>query len=529
MQILNFIKESSMRKTRGEILSNIGNNHYDIIVIGGGVIGATIAFKTSRVGLSTLVLEKHDFSFGSSSRTAKMLTGGFNDLTAKSVIPTVYKVRERNNLMYKSSAGQIGILYPLYEHGDSGLFRQELKSFFYDFLSIFSPVKKHISHDRNSALECLPDLINNDVIAAIEYYEGALDDSRYVIELLLKAEESGADILNYAEVKAFEYSNKEIQKVILSDKIDGKIYETSGKNIVISAGAWGHKLSSMLPNGSFDNKVQYVKGTHLVVNSDIIHVNKSVVLPKIKDRPNVFLTKWKDSMIIGPAVKKYNGNLDCIYATSDEIEYLLDIYNTYFSSIVNKNHVITTQSGMMPINPMDIKIHSHPNYKLFLVEGGNFTLSSFVAVKTLLKIYGKPHKWFGVKKFMNSKTDKKIEWVLKKETVDFLINYFNSIDLVIRLNELCKNDSSLLVSVGLDERIPRGLIKYFIEVEHAYHLDDIMVRRLRFILTENDCGTLLAEHIAEEMANTLGWNQKKTEWEIKRYRTEIKRARVSLY
>lgn len=518
-----------MRKTRAEILPNISNNHYDIIVIGGGVIGATIVFKTSRVGLSALLLEKHDFSYGSSSRGAKMLNGGFNDMTTKSIIPTIYKVRERNNLMYKSSANQIGILYPLYEHGKSGLFRQELKSGFYDLLSLFSPIKRHISHSRNSTLGCLSDLINNDVIAGIEYYEGILDDSRYVMELLLKAEENGADILNYAEVKAFEYTNKEIQRVVLSDRITGKIYEASAKNIVISAGAWGHQLSSILPNGGFDNKVQYVKGTHLIVNGNIIHVNKSVVLPKIKDRPNVFLTKWKDSMIIGPTIKKYNGNLDCIYATSDEIEYLLDIYNTYFSSIVNKNHIITTQSGMMPVNPMDIKIHSHPNYKLFVVEGGNFTLSSLVAVKTLLKIYGKPYKWFSVKKFMNNKIDKKVEWVLKKETVDFLISYFNSVDLAIRLNEFCKNDSSLLISVGLDERIPSGLIKYFIEVEHALHLDDIMIRRLRFILTENDCGTLLAEHIAEEMAKTLGWNQKQIEWEIKRYRTEIKRARVSLY
>jgi len=99
--------------------------------------------------------------------------------------------------------------------------------------------------------------------------------------------------------------------------------------------------------------------------------------------------KWKDTLIIGPTIKKYNGNLDCIYATSDEIEYLLDIYNTYFSSIVNKNHIITTQSGMMPVNSTDIKIHSHPNYRLFLVEGGNFTLSSLIAVKTLLKIFNK--------------------------------------------------------------------------------------------------------------------------------------------
>ena len=56
-----------------------------------------------------------------------------------------------------------------------------------------------------------------------------------------------------------------------------------------------------------------------------------------------------------------------------------------------------------------------------------------------------------------------------------------------------------------------------------------MIRRLRFILTENDCGTLLAEHIAQEMGYILGWDSKKIEYEIKRYRTEIKRNRVSLY
>ena len=156
-------------------------------------------------------------------------------------------------------------------------------------------------------------------------------------------------------------------------------------------------------------------------------------------------------------------------------------------------------------------------------------MSSHLAIKTLLKMYGKPYKWFSVKKFMNNRIDKAVDWVLNKDTVKFLIDYFGSVDMVLRLNEFCKNDSSLLVSVGLDNRIPRGLIKYFVEVEYAMHLDDIMMRRLRFILTENDCGTLLAEHIVQEMGLILGWDSKKVEYEIKRYRTEIKRNRVSLY
>ncbi|WP_300366469.1 FAD-dependent oxidoreductase [Brachyspira sp.] len=516
-----------MAKTRAEILHN--NEKYDIIIIGGGVMGATIALKTSRVGLSTLLLDKHDFSYGSSSRTSKMLSGGFNDMNSKNLINIAHRVKERNNLMYKSSSPYFGVVSPIYEYNGSGLFREELKAILYDIFSLFGKTKKHISHSRNETLDDLPDLISNDVIGSIEYYEGLLDDSRYVIELLLKAESYGTDLLNYAEVKAFEYNQKEIENVVFTDKITGKVYTASAKTILIAAGAWGHSISSLLPNGNFEDGVTYVKGSHLVIDNDLIHINKSVVLPKIKSRANVFLMRWKNNTIIGPTVKKNINNFDCVYTTSDEAEYLLDIYNTYFSSIVNKNHIITTQSGMMPLNPSQFKIHSHPQYRLFLVEGGNFTTSSHISIKTLIRMYGKPYKWFSNQKVINGKFDKNTELVLNEKMLKFLIDYFGSVNLILKLNELCKNDSSLLVEVGLDYRINRGLIKYFIEVEHAIHLDDIMMRRLRFILTENDCGTLISEHIAEEMANILKWDKQRTEWEIKRYRTEIKRSRVALY
>ena len=252
-----------MAKTRADILHS--DKNYDIIIIGGGVIGATIALKTSRVGISTLLLEKHDFSYGASSRTSKMLSGGFNDMNSRNIISTAFKVKERNNLMYKSSFDSFGIINPIYDHGGSGIFREELKASLYDILSLFGKTKRHVSHSRNSTLECLPDLINNDVIASIEYYEGLLDDSRYVMEILLKAESYGADILNYAEVKAFEYNQKEIQSVIFSDNITRKIHSASAKTILIAAGAWGNSISSLVPNGSFENRVSYVKGTHLVI------------------------------------------------------------------------------------------------------------------------------------------------------------------------------------------------------------------------------------------------------------------------
>ena len=131
-----------MAKTRAEILHN-DNKKYDIIIIGGGVIGATIALKTSRVGISTLLIEKHDFSYGSSSRTSKMLTGGFYDMNSKNLLRIAHRTKERNNLMYKSSAPQFGVISPIYEYSNSGLLREEIKAMLYDLFSLFGKTKKH--------------------------------------------------------------------------------------------------------------------------------------------------------------------------------------------------------------------------------------------------------------------------------------------------------------------------------------------------------------------------------------------------
>ena len=515
-------------KTRDEILYNLKNSNYSLIVIGGGIIGATIALKASKAGISTLLLEKHDFSYGASSRTSKMLTGSYNDFKLNNIVATYKRVQERNKVANKASANYLDIVRPIYESESSKVFHHIFSSKVYDTFSLFSKRKSSKFLTRNSTINALGNINSNAIISGIEYSENLIDDSRYVIELLLRAKQYGADILNYAEVKVFEYNDKNINNVVFLDRVSGHIYNVCSDNIIIACGAWGKTLASTLPYGNFEDTVDYVKATNLIMNANISHVDKSLFLPKIKNRPNIFFNKWKNTIIIGPVVRKYNGDLDCIYAASDEIEYLIDIYNTYFTSIVNKNHITTTQSGLVPVNPNNIKVHSHPKYKLFMVEGGDFTLSDKTAIMALSKVYGNIN-FDDHDMVLSTNIDFDIDWVLTEDTINFLYEYYASYELLFRLNEYCKDDSSLLISIGLDSRIPRGLIKYFIEYENAIHLDDIMVRRLRFILTEDDCGTLIAEYIANEMATYLGWDAKREDWELKRYRTEIKRNRVSLY
>lgn len=519
-----------MTELRSEILYNLKDRNYDVAIIGGGVIGASIALKAASAGLSTILVEQNDFCFGSSSKTSKIFTGFLTDMRAKNLFLTMRSLRERKKLMAISSSKPVGIVSPVYEYGKSTLLKKEAKVILYETLSLFSQPKFHKSHSRSKTLNYLPDLVSNDVIGSVEYFEGLIDDARYTIELLLKAEEYGADILNYCEVTGFDYTEKEIRHIVFADRIIGRVYELKAKNIIVAAGVWSKSISSLLPHGNFQDDIRYIKGTHIIVNVGAININKAVVLPKTHKKPNVFLLKWKDStIIIGPTTKSYNGCMDCMYATSDEVEYLLDVYNTYFSSIVNKNHVITTQAGMFPEDKHAYKIHSNPTYNIHIVEGGSFTTSSFIAGKVLRAVYGRLYKWNGIKKIMNAASHIELDWVLGENTIRFLIDYYGYADIAVRVNEICQKDSSLLDFVALDDRIPKGLIHYFVKKEHAMHLDDIMMRRLRFILTEYDCGTLIAEQIAQEMSKILGWDVKHIEWEIKRYRTEIKRNRISLF
>ena len=154
-------------KTRDEILYSLKNSNYSLIIIGGGVIGASIALKSSKAGISTLLLEKHDFSYGASSRTCKMLTANYNDFNIKNTLSTYKKIKERNKVANKASAIDLEIVQPIYEAESAKVFQYILKSNVYDLFSLFSNRKKSKFLTRNSTINTLGD-INSTAIISIK-------------------------------------------------------------------------------------------------------------------------------------------------------------------------------------------------------------------------------------------------------------------------------------------------------------------------------------------------------------------------
>lgn len=515
---------------RNEILDGIKTKEYDIAIIGGGVSGGSIALSAARAGLSVVLFEQFDFASGASSKTMKTFSGLFTEMHRDNILSSIRLLRERRKLTKKTSASPIGILMPIYEGTGDRFLNQEIRVLAYEVLAGLRPPKGHKIYSKNDTKDIFSDIIDEDITASIEYFESSVDDARYTLELIMKAKEFGAHVLNYMQVTSFGYTSSEIKSIIVADMFKRKVYEVSAKNIIISSGAWGSTLASIIPNFNLKNQCQYYKGTHIFTDSAISKSKRGIIFPKLKKNPHVYALPFKDNnTIIGTTHKKYNGQLDCIYASSDEVEYLLDVYNTYFYTHISKQNVTTTQSALHPVDKRNFKIHKHPTYNCYLIDGASMTMSAYIAQKILHSIYPKLFKTWNIPKKIMYNEYENTDWILTETSTLFLIEYFGYTDLAMRLNEYCKDKRELLSPIANDERIPRGLIHYFVEKENALHLNDIMSRRMRFILSESDCGTLIAEYIAAEMGSILGWSDIEKEYEIKRYRTEIKRNRVSLF
>ena len=516
---------------RTDLLCSLKDKTYDITVVGGGVIGASIGYIASRAGLKVLIIDKNDFASGASSKTNKIISGVFDKIGKLKKGPLVQLLKERRRIMKKSSSDPIGIFSLTYDYKNLGMFRQEMKVLFYEALAFFSPPKMHKIHSTSTTIGHFPSLINNDMTGSIEYYESSIDDARYTLELLFEAERSGADIINHAELTAFDYDINSIKKLLVADKSTRRVYEVNTKNTIVAAGHWSHDINVLLPKSNcFKNKNVYVKGTQIYLDTKYLDIKKALMLPPTYKDSSVYIIPWKENtLVIGNTLKKYTKKNTCIHATSDEVEYLLDVYNLYFNAPVNKHNIITTQSSLVPEDKSYFNVQKHPSYNYYTIDGGSFTMSGHIAHTALKMMFPNVLRWNRTDTIMHKKTNEKVDWILPESTLNFLYSYYGYINLALRVNEMCKKDASLLEFVGNDDRIPRGLIHYFVKKEHACHLDDVMSRRLRFILTENDCATLLSEQIAQEMASILNWDENRKESEIKRYRTEIKKNRISLF
>lgn len=196
---------------RDTVKKRMQNEAYDLIVVGGGITGAGIALDATARGMKVVLVEMQDFAQGTSSRSTKLVHGGLRYLKQLQVGVVAETGKERA-IVYENGPHVTTpewMLLPMHKGGTFGKFSTSIGLAMYDRLAGVkkSERKKMLSKKETSAKE---PLVKQDGLKGGGYYvEYRTDDARLTIEVMKKAAEQGADIMNYTKVTNFLYDNKE--------------------------------------------------------------------------------------------------------------------------------------------------------------------------------------------------------------------------------------------------------------------------------------------------------------------------------
>ena len=528
---------------RDAAIESLATEEFDILVIGGGVTGAGAVLDAASRGLKVALVEARDIASGTSSRSSKLIHGGLRYLEQYD-FKLVREALHERELMVSSLSPHlvkpVGFLYPLHEklkdrtYVGAGLA-------LYDVLRGFQralPWHKHISGKKIA--EIAPSLRQDIVTGAVKYYDAQVDDARHTMTIVRTARRHGATIATRVEVDQLIKDGKKVIGATVIDTETGKKFNVSAKAVVMCAGIWSDEMHQR-----FGLKAGYgvtmSKGVHIVVPGHAIKSNTGIIL---KTAISVlFLIPWGDKWIVGTTDTPYDGDRAHPYATSEDVQYILDQANKVLDPQLKREEIIGVYAGL---RPLVANTKGSATTKLSREHTTDRSAPGFVSIAggkyTTYRVMGKDAIDLAVtdlRRIVNSSCTEKLPLVgadgyfaltqqsaqiaaqygLDEKTVVHLLNRYGS--LISEVLDLVTEDKKL--AKPLAEGLPylKAEIVYAASHEGAMSVDDVISRRTRLAFEAPQAGIDLAEDIATLIAPVLGWGAKEKKASAAEYKAGV--------
>jgi len=325
-------------------LSAMSQTDYDLIVVGGGISGSSIAWDAALRGLKVALLEKDDFAHATTAGSSKLIHGGLRYLVNGEIGLVRESLRERR--IWEQNAPHLvdplPFILPTYGRGMKGALILAIGLTMYDLLAydrnrLDDPDKKlpgYKSISREEALRLMPSLNPDGLTGAKIYYDCQMfAPERLCLEFVLGAAEKGADVANYAQVTGFEKStrsgnggseNDRITGVTVKDQLTGDTHTIKGKLTINAAGPWADILMGLSDDGKPSRRLIRSKGIHLITRA-LSGENALAVQSKIGG--HFFVLPWRGKTILGTTDTVFDDAPDKIGVTEQDIEDFLAVVN----------------------------------------------------------------------------------------------------------------------------------------------------------------------------------------------------------
>ena len=536
---------------RADAIEALKEKELDILVIGGGIVGAGSALDAVTRGLSVGIVEARDWGSGTSSRSSKLVHGGIRYLEQLNFRLVREALIERGLLLQRLAphlVKPVRFLYPLskpvYERFYIGAGMA-----LYDIFSWTGGRPPGVPHHRHlsktQVLRAIPSLSKDAVVGGLTYYDAQVDDARYVSSLVRTASSYGAHAASRVRVEGFVKVGERVVGVKAHDYQTGEHFEIRAKQVVNATGVWTDDTQAMVgERGQF--KVRASKGVHLVVPRDRIHSDMGMIFRT--EKSVLFVIPWGRHWLVGTTDTDWDLDKAHPAATAADIDYILEHVNRVMAVPLTRDDVEGVYAGLRPLlagesdqtsklSREHIVAHTVPG--LVVVAGGKWTtyrvmaedaideavaaLDGRIPESTTMEIpllgaegyhaawnkRGKIAKAFGV----------------HKVRIEHLLNRYGT--LTDELLDLIRERPELAEPLpGADDNIAAEVV-YAASHESALHLEDVLARRTRISIEAWDRGESAAPVAARLMAEVHGWSDSETEEEVGNYLKRVAAERAS--
>jgi glycerol-3-phosphate dehydrogenase len=536
---------------RSAALEQLGSAELDVVVIGGGVVGAGVALDATTRGLSVGLLEARDFASGTSSRSSKLIHGGLRYLEQLNFDLVREALQERALLLQRTAphlVRPVPFLFPLTHLGwerpyvGAGLVMYDTLGFSTG-LTRGVPGHRHLS--RRRALRLAPALRRTSFSGAVQYWDAQVDDARYVMTMLRTAAGYGAHVASRAQVTGFLREGERVTGVRVRDLETGTDLEVRARQVVNATGVWTDEIQELV-GGRGQIHVRASKGVHLVVPRDRIHSLTGIILRT--EKSVLFVIPWGRHWIIGTTDTRWD--LDKVHpaASRSDIDYVLEHVNAVLSVPLTRDDVEGVYAGLRPLLSGESEetsklsrehVVAHPVPGLVMVAGGKYTTYRVMARDAVDAVAHGLHQRVppsctdriplagaeGYQALWNSRERLARSSGLHVARIEHLLQRYGS--MIDEVLALIGEDPSLgRPLTGADDYL-RAEVVYAATHEGARHLNDVLARRTHIAIETFHRGLAVAEEAAALLAGPLEWDDDQVKREIEYYTKRVEAERLS--
>ena len=295
-------------------IEQLGARRFDLLVVGGGIIGAGIAEAATAHGFDVALVDRADFASATSSGSSKLIHGGLRYLQMGDIGLVREAHQERRYLMNVVAphlVERLPFLFPLYAGGPHRPIVVRTGVLLYSTLAR-ARLNGRISEER--ALRLVPQLRTERLHSSALYADARTNDGRLTIENVVAAVERGAVALNYAAVTAIRPDGADVH-------VDGHDVAVRATMVVNATGPWlDHVRRLEDPAGA--PSIRLSKGVHVVVDGGE-DWGAAVTIPQSKVRVS-FAIPWEGMLLLGTTDTLHEGEPDDARVTDDDVRTILD-------------------------------------------------------------------------------------------------------------------------------------------------------------------------------------------------------------